>query len=84
MPIYEYQCKTCDNRFEQMRPMAQMHAPAACPSCASTETMRLLSLFAAQTKGESTAAPCEASQMWGRPCCRTLSGAEGGCGLPTD
>jgi putative FmdB family regulatory protein len=84
MPIYEYHCKRCDNRFEQMRPMAQMRSPAPCPSCASVETMRLLSLFAARTKGEDATAPCETSQMWGRPCCRTRSGDEGGCCLPTD
>ncbi|GAB4456106.1 MAG: zinc ribbon domain-containing protein [Armatimonadaceae bacterium] len=72
MPIYEYRCKKCENRFEKMRPMSQAHHPAICPECQSDQTMRLLSLFASQN-GESGEA-CDSSQASGTPCCRVIGG----------
>jgi putative FmdB family regulatory protein len=78
MPIYEYRCKACKKQFELMRTMAQMNAPAPCPACESRETMRQLSLFAAQTKGAPTFSgeSCATSEAMGMPCCG------GGCRLP--
>ena len=73
MPIYEFQCKTCDNQFETLRGMRDQ-SPAACPACHGTDTMRLLSLFAAQTKSDGDmAGACETSAAWGGPCCRTIA-----------
>ncbi len=70
MPIYEYKCKTCEHAFETLRSMRD-ESPAPCPTCGGEETMRLLSLFAAQNKGADGA--CETSAAWGGPCCRTVS-----------
>ena len=50
MPIYEYTCTTCQNRFERLRPMSQMDDEAPCPDCGS-ESQRQLSVFAAFTSG---------------------------------
>ena len=50
MPIYEYACTTCRNRFEQMRSMDSFEEPAACPDCGSPSA-RVLSLFSAFVKG---------------------------------
>ena len=55
MPIYEYKCKNCEQRFELLRSFREGHAPAACPSCGSEQTSRQLSVFAAPTGGESGA-----------------------------
>jgi len=33
MPIYEYVCPACYNKFELMRPFSQSGAPADCPVC---------------------------------------------------
>jgi putative FmdB family regulatory protein len=33
MPIYEYQCASCDNRFEKLRPISAAGQPLACPNC---------------------------------------------------
>ena len=49
MPIYEYACPTCRNRFERMRSMDAFDEPAACPDCGSPSA-RVLSMFAAFTK----------------------------------
>ncbi len=46
MPVYEYVCTTCRNRFEKLRPMAEMDDEAPCPDCGS-QTSRALSVFAA-------------------------------------
>lgn len=46
MAVYEYRCKTCDDRFEVSRPMT-MATPAVtpCPQ-GHTDTVKLLSAFA--------------------------------------
>jgi len=46
MPIYEYGCTVCGNRFERLRSFSQMDDEAPCPECDS-ESKRQLSVFAA-------------------------------------
>jgi putative FmdB family regulatory protein len=44
MPIYEYRCEPCSERFEEL---VRASDPAvACPGCGSTDVQRLLSSFA--------------------------------------
>jgi putative FmdB family regulatory protein len=45
MPLYEYRCQTCDQRFEMRRSMDDAAAPATCPD-GHDDTVRLLSMFA--------------------------------------
>lgn len=33
MPIYEYICGSCNDRFERLRPMSAAGQPLACPNC---------------------------------------------------
>jgi putative FmdB family regulatory protein len=42
MPIFEYRCATCGERFERLVRGAE--APGSCPACESTEVEKLLSL----------------------------------------
>ena len=49
MPIYEYECRGCGNRFDLL---VRGKETAACPACASQDLERLLSLPA--VKSEST------------------------------
>ena len=51
MPIYEYTCVTCSNRFDKRRSMSQMNDPASCPDCGS-ESRRVFSVFAAFSSGQ--------------------------------
>ena len=51
MPIYEYVCLECGERFEKMRPMKDADAPLPCSKCESDHLSRLLSLFNAQSGG---------------------------------
>jgi putative FmdB family regulatory protein len=48
MPIYEYLCRRCGNRFSLLRPMREADAPTPCPECGAAETKRLPSLVAAR------------------------------------
>ncbi|OQA45960.1 MAG: Zinc ribbon domain protein [Chloroflexi bacterium ADurb.Bin325] len=47
MPVYEYLCASCDNRFEAIRSMSQADAPIACPRCAAPNARKVISVFAA-------------------------------------
>jgi putative FmdB family regulatory protein len=51
MPIYEYVCLDCRNRFELVRSMRDADEPIKCQKCESEHTSRMLSLFNAQSGG---------------------------------
>ncbi|MBI2992122.1 MAG: zinc ribbon domain-containing protein [Deltaproteobacteria bacterium] len=63
MPIYEYRCRHCDNSFEEL--VLSSREAAACPSCASPEVERQLSVF---------------SSPGDRPAESAAGGGCGGCG----
>lgn len=45
MPIYEFRCRTCDTRFEELRPMADVATAVVCPQ-GHDDVERLLSMIA--------------------------------------
>jgi putative FmdB family regulatory protein len=51
MPLYEYRCENCRTRFEVLRSINQSDDPIACPACAEMGARRLISTFAAISKG---------------------------------
>ncbi|HNN92674.1 MAG TPA: zinc ribbon domain-containing protein [Pseudomonadota bacterium] len=59
MPLYEYQCRSCTHRFEELV-RASDEAPS-CPSCAGRDLEKLLSAFAVATGASApamAAGPC--------------------------
>jgi putative FmdB family regulatory protein len=69
MPIYEYNCKACDAKYEKMRPMSAADDAAKCPSCGSPKTARALSVFAVAAEGGAKSSPggtSDAGPMCGR------------------
>jgi putative FmdB family regulatory protein len=46
MPIYEYRCQRCEERFEQLVPLRAEYPPVTCPHCGTQEIRKLLSTFA--------------------------------------
>ncbi|MCK4548606.1 MAG: zinc ribbon domain-containing protein [Candidatus Krumholzibacteria bacterium] len=49
MPIYEYKCTACGNRFEELVLNSSQKVP--CPDCDSDDVERELSLFASSATG---------------------------------
>lgn len=56
MPIYEYLCLECNDTFDALRPMSQADAPIVCQACESEHTSRMISVFFAQSDGETLSA----------------------------
>jgi putative FmdB family regulatory protein len=52
MPIYEYICLDCKQRFEVLRPMKDADEPILCAACQGEHTSRLLSVFFASSGGK--------------------------------
>ncbi len=61
MPIYEYRCRHCEERFEQLVPLRAEHPPVTCPRCGTQEIRKLFSTFATtesnRTSSQSNCAP---------------------------
>jgi putative FmdB family regulatory protein len=51
MPIYEYNCLKCKNKFEQLRPISKAQENAACPRC-NTKSSRAISKFVSRAKDD--------------------------------
>jgi putative FmdB family regulatory protein len=49
MPIYEYRCEACHQRFEAF--LATSSEQAVCPQCHGTKLHKLMSTFAASVPG---------------------------------
>jgi len=45
MPIYEYQCTQCDEKFEVRQSMGEDGSRLSCPKCSAENPRRLLSTF---------------------------------------
>jgi putative FmdB family regulatory protein len=72
MPIYEYQCAECGERFEIRQSMGESSSSVKCPKCQAGNPKRLISSFFAQ-KPSTSGFPDISS-------CPTCS--PGVCGLP--
>ncbi|MFC1933708.1 zinc ribbon domain-containing protein [Chloroflexota bacterium] len=46
MPIYEYECEKCGERFELRRSIADKDSDISCPKCEAKEPRRVFSVFA--------------------------------------
>jgi len=71
MPIYEYQCTDCGEKFEVRQAIGQDGSNLSCPKCNASKPKRVFSSFFSSNSSESE--PSEVS-------CPTCS--SGVCGLP--
>jgi len=71
MPIYEYRCPTCGNRFEKL---VRGHTTPACPHCGEAEPQKLVSGFAVAAGAEAITRMSASEPAGPSPC--------GSCGHP--
>ena len=64
MPMYEYQCSKCEDRFEELVTGAEDEASITCPSCGSDKIFRVMSTFSSHCGGSSgrAGASCSSSR----------------------
>jgi putative FmdB family regulatory protein len=61
MPIYEYQCKECNERFDKFVRSMLTEVEVSCPSCGGSDVQKAFSLFASRgTNGGSAGLPAPA------------------------
>jgi len=58
MPVYEYQCARCGERFSLLQPMSAPREGNACPRCGARQTRRLISSFSTTQTGSSPSSAC--------------------------
>jgi putative FmdB family regulatory protein len=59
MPIYEYRCQKCGEKFEKWVRSFSSAADPECPKCGSREVQKAFSLFGTKSeKATSSAAAC--------------------------
>lgn len=51
MPIYEFDCHDCGESFDKLVRSASRVSEVTCPSCASPEVKKKLSLFSSKVSG---------------------------------
>ena len=59
MPIYEYQCTQCEERFEVRQSVGEDGSKLHCPKCTAQNPKRVISSFF--SPGSSTSEPSEIS-----------------------
>lgn len=74
MPLYEYYCLDCKERFEVLRLMKDADAKILCIACKGEHTVRAISLFNAQSGGRVIAGSTPSS------CAGCSAGSCSGCG----
>lgn len=80
MPIYEYRCESCSERFEVLTRFAERDKAQVCPACESTKTRVLVSSFAFAGGGAGSSLESMdfgGAESTGGGCC---GGACGSCG----
>ncbi len=78
MPIYEYRCESCAEKFEVLTGFAERDSAQACPACESSKTRVLVSSFAFAGAGSDLqSADFTSEGGGGGGCC---GGACGSCG----
>ncbi len=71
MPIYEYSCLDCKQKFEALRPISQADSPLPCQACGGENVKRKASVFYAMSGGHSvagTAGGCNCGSCSGGNC----------------
>lgn len=75
MPIFEYQCKACNNVYEELV-TGDRDKKIPCPACGSDKTHKLMSVIGGISMGSSSSDGCASSCANAHSC--AMAGG-GGC-----
>jgi putative FmdB family regulatory protein len=78
MPLYEYRCRDCGDRFEVLQRLGEGAAGLSCPACGAGALDKQFSSFATTSSSSSALADagCGAAECGAGACC-----GGGGCGI---
>lgn len=79
MPIYEYICPKCNNKFELLCSIAKAEEDAHCPKC-KTPSKRAISRFVSRAKDDLGYLSSMAGSGGGSSCSSCSSGSCSTCG----
>jgi len=79
MPIYEYRCESCAQKFEVLTGFAERDKAQVCPACESTKTRVLVSSFAVAGGDDTSSFADFSSESSGGGC---ACGGACSCGSP--
>ncbi len=65
MPLLEFECNKCGERFEVLIARARAANDVACEKCGSTDTTRQLSMFAGRARPDISQAQAYAQRRMG-------------------
>jgi putative FmdB family regulatory protein len=57
MPVFEYKCTSCGNKYEIYHPVKENKEDIVCPECKSNKSEKLFSTFSASIGNTSPAIP---------------------------
>jgi putative FmdB family regulatory protein len=57
LPIYEYECSQCGDKFEIRRGLTDSDSDLKCPRCGAKSPRRVFSTFCTNQSGEACASP---------------------------
>ena len=77
MPIYEYVCNKCKNKFELLRPFSRSTESARCPKC-QNQADRVMSVCVSMSTDAANGVP--KTLGGGNSCASCSSGNCGSCG----
>ena len=58
MPVYEYQCQECGEKFEKFVRFMNSALEIECPECGGRKVNKLISAFGVQTSGSASEPIC--------------------------
>ena len=66
MPVYEYQCLECGEKFDKLVRSMSSSPEIECPKCGGRKVKKLLSVFGVQTSGSTSNFTCPTCQALDR------------------
>jgi putative FmdB family regulatory protein len=57
MPIYEYKCRKCGEKFDAYRPLSASDGMVKCPKCGEKNPERVFSVYMPRISGSGSCLP---------------------------